>query len=112
MIIWIDAQLSPIISNWIQKEFSIDCSHVMDLALLNASDEEIFFKAREKGVIVMSKDIDFVNLLTKYQSPPKVIWLTCGNTSNDRLREILKNTFEKAIQVLQQGESLVEISNN
>lgn len=110
MMIWIDAQLSPLISKWIQKEYSIDCNHVMDIGLLNASDEKIFFKAREENVIVISKDIDFVNLLEKYKSPPKLIWLTCGNTSNDRLKEILKNTLQKAIEVLQQGESLVEIN--
>jgi predicted nuclease of predicted toxin-antitoxin system len=110
MIIWIDAQLSPVISKWIQKEFSIDCSHVMDIGLLNASDEEIFFRARKENIIVMSKDIDFVNLLEKYNQPPKVIWLTCGNTSNDRLKQILKNTLQRAFEVLQQSESLVEIN--
>ena len=47
----------------------------MDIGLLNASDEEIFFKARDSNAIVLSKDMDFVNLLDKYHSPPKVIWL-------------------------------------
>lgn len=109
MIIWIDAQLSPDVSKWIQKEFSIACIHVREIGLLKAKDEEIFFRAREQNAIVLIKDIDFVNLLEKHHPPPKVIWLTCGNTSNQNLKQILNKTFQKAIEDLQQGENLVEI---
>lgn len=49
-------------------------------------------------------------LLEEYDAPPKVIWLTCGNTSNARLKEILSETLEKALELLQSGERLVEVS--
>jgi predicted nuclease of predicted toxin-antitoxin system len=58
----------------------------------------------------MTKDSDFVRLLEVNGPPPKVIWLTCGNTSNDRLEEIPADTLEKALGLLQSGEQLVEIS--
>jgi predicted nuclease of predicted toxin-antitoxin system len=38
---------------------------------------------------VMTKDSDFVDLVERLGSPPQVIWLTYGNTSNARLRHIL-----------------------
>ena len=65
MMIWIDAQISPEISNWIKDEFSIECFHVRSLNLLRAKDSEIFFKAKAETVVVMTKDSDFVNLLEK-----------------------------------------------
>ena len=90
MMIWIDAQISPEISNWIKDEFSIECFHVRSLNLLRAKDSVIFFKAKAETVVVMTKDSDFVNLLEKYGPPPKLIWTTSGNTSNKTLKEILK----------------------
>lgn len=32
----------------------------------------------------MSKDSDFLNLLDRHGPPLKIIWVTCGNTSNRR----------------------------
>ena len=40
--------------------------------------------AQKADVVMMSKDSDFLNLLDGYGPPPKVIWVTCGNTSNQR----------------------------
>jgi len=54
----------------------------------------------------MTKDSDFVRVLEVNGSPPKVIWLASGNTSNSRLKEILTDTLEKALELLQSGEQL------
>ena len=59
----------------------------------------------------MSKDDDFRLLVEPLGSPPRVLWITCGNTSNARLQEILMKRFPTAIELLQKGEPLVEISN-
>jgi hypothetical protein len=37
--------------------------------------------------------------------------LRCGNTSNDRLRQIFQKTLLNAIAPLEAGEDLVEISD-
>jgi predicted nuclease of predicted toxin-antitoxin system len=58
----------------------------------------------------MTKDSDFVSLLDRFGSPPQVIWVTCGNTSNARLKDILMNTLPKALELLKSGEALVEIN--
>jgi len=42
-------------------------------------------------------------------SPPQIIWLRCGNTSNERLREIFQRTLHNALALLEAGEVLVEI---
>jgi predicted nuclease of predicted toxin-antitoxin system len=58
----------------------------------------------------MTKDSDFVLLLDRFGAPPKIIWLTCGNTSNASLKEILTKQLSQAIEFLERGEDLVEIN--
>ncbi|MBI3303876.1 MAG: DUF5615 family PIN-like protein [Deltaproteobacteria bacterium] len=111
MIIWIDAQLSPALARWIRETFQIEAHAVRDLGLRNAKDPAIFKAAREAEVVVMSKDEDFRLLVERLGPPPQVLWVTCGNTSNARLREILTKSLPAAIELLERGEPLVEISD-
>lgn len=57
----------------------------------------------------MTKDEDFVSLLEQKGPPPKIIWITCGNTSNAYLKDLFLELLSQAIQLLER-ESLVEIS--
>lgn len=112
MTIWIDAQLSPAIAVWISQNFQVSAIALRDLGLRDANDKEIFFKARNTAAIVMTKDSDFVQLLESYGPPPQIIFLTCGNTSNARLKQILTLTLSQAVALLHTGEALVEITGN
>ena len=111
MKIWIDAQLSPTIARWFRDEFAVEAVHVRDLGLLHAKDREIFLAARAAGAIIMSKDSDFVRLLEMLGAPPPVLWVTCGNTSNVRLQQVLLVAWPHAHALLSAGEALVEISD-
>ena len=113
MTIWLNAHLSPAIAAWITATFGITAIAVRDLGLRESEDPDIFEAAKAAGeVILMTKDRDFIELVERYGSPPQVIWLTCGNTSNDRLKEILTATLPNAIELLRSGESVVEITGN
>lgn len=110
MTIWIDAQLSPAIPAWISETFAVSAVALRDLGLRDASDREIFLAAKRESAIVMTKDSDLLRLLEELGTPPQVIWITCGNTSNARLKEILMTTLPKALELLASGEELVEIN--
>jgi predicted nuclease of predicted toxin-antitoxin system len=110
MRIWVDAQLSPSIATWISSNYDVSAVAIRDLGLRDAEDKEIFEAARQEKAVVMTKDSDFVLLLDKLGAPPQVIWVTCGNTSNARLKEVLTNTLPKALDLLNFGEKLVEIN--
>ena len=110
MIIWLDAQVSPYLANWIEKEFNIQTKAVRDLGLRDATDKDIFEKAKLANAIIITKDIDFKILQDNLGAPPKIIWLTCGNTSNGRLKEILTANLKKSLAVMDAGEIIVEIS--
>ena len=108
-MIILDAQLPPSLAPWITSTFEIACYSAKYLHLSEAEDKEIFFDARKKNAIVITKDDDFVTLLNRNGSPPKVIWLTCGNTSKARLMQIFNSNLIQAIDLLETSD-LVEIT--
>ncbi len=111
MTLWVDAQLSPRTARWIASNFPIAASPLRDLGLRDAGDEEIFAAARIANAIVLTKDSDFVQLLEQQGSPPKILWLTCGNTSEVALQEILSRHLATALGLFASGEDLVEIGS-
>jgi predicted nuclease of predicted toxin-antitoxin system len=111
MTIWIDAQLSPALAPFITLTFGIEAFSVAFLGLRDAEDEVIFQKAREANVVVMTKDADFLELQFRFGPPPQIIFVRLGNTSNQRMREVLENQFVTIQQFLVQGEALVEIND-
>lgn len=79
--------------------------------MLGATDRIIFDAAREAGAVIVTKDNDFAQMIKRMGPPPQILWITCGNTSNARLREVLQTALPAAFDLLEHGESLVEISN-
>lgn len=106
----IDAQLSPHLAAWINQEFNIQTYSASFLGLKEASDIEIFNFAKNKEAIVITKDEDFRRLLELYGSPPKIIWITCGNTSNERVRSILSKKLLPALDLLKEND-MIEIAD-
>ncbi|SEJ82966.1 Predicted nuclease, contains PIN domain, potential toxin-antitoxin system component [Dyadobacter sp. SG02] len=96
-MIILDAQLPPALAVWITENFENPCFSAQFLDLRHAADEEIFAFSKTKNAIVITKDDDFVSLLNRFGSPPKVIWLTCGNTSKNRLKEIFEANLASAL---------------
>lgn len=110
MKLWIDAQLSPALANWISATFAeVDAVAVRDLGLRDAEDSAIFMAARQQDAVVMTKDSDFVELQKRLGAPPKLIWITYGNTSNAKLKSVLQQSLLEAIKILAH-EDLVEIT--
>ena len=109
MIIWIDAQISPAMASWINRNFTVEAVPLRDIGLRDAEDVDIFYAARNAGAIVITKDSDFKTLQDRLGAPPQIIWITCGNTSNIRLIEILSEALQEAINLLADGEPIVEI---
>ena len=59
----------------------------------------------------VARPVDFPDLLARFGPPPQVIWVTCGNTSNARMRQIFEVLFPQALLLLQGGDALVEITD-
>jgi predicted nuclease of predicted toxin-antitoxin system len=111
MILWLDAQLPPALAPWIAATFGITTQAVRDLGLTTAKDPEIFQAARDAKAVVMTKDADFAELVERLGPPPQILWVTCGNTTNARLKQIFGKSMPMAISRLQAGDALIEITD-
>jgi predicted nuclease of predicted toxin-antitoxin system len=107
--VWIDAQFSPALAPWLADRFGIEAHHLKELNLVQASDPEIFSAARIADAVLVTKDRDFIDLANRHGAPPRLIWVTCGNTSNREMRRVLDQTFATACELLASGEAMVEI---
>ena len=109
-MIIIDAQLSPHLAKWLNERFGVVAFSLSFLGLRDASDLEIYEYAKEVNGIVLTKDDDFVDLINRLGSPPKMIWITCGNTSSTEMKKILEKGFLKALELLKNN-NIVEFSD-
>ena len=114
MEIWIDAQLSPSLALWMNQRFSgLATAHsIRALGLRDSKDKDIFQRAKAQGAIVMTKDADFAALVQQFGAPPQIIWITAGNTTNTRMREILEKHFLTIVEMISNNEILIEIEGD
>lgn len=111
MKFWLDAQLPPSMAVWLKEKYSVEANALRDLGLRDASDVEIFEAARCPGIVIVTKDRDFLELVQRMGTPPQILWLTCGNLTNRHLRHLFDHTFSQAIQLLDEGEPVVEVGD-
>jgi len=107
--IWLDAELPPALAVWMTERFRVRALPVRVLGLQDASDAEIYRGARVADVVVMTKDVDFVRLQERLGPPPRLVWLTCGNTSHAALRALLDRHWCTVEALLREGNPLVEV---
>lgn len=67
-----------------------DSSHVQFHGLTEADDSEIWEFAKDEEFCIVTQDADFVERSRLYGSPPKVLWLRCGNTPTSNVEAILR----------------------
>lgn len=110
MIFWVDAQLPPALAKFLETKFGVEAVALRELGLRDAEDTDIFAKARSAGAIVISKDADFVEMVERLGAPPQLLWVTCGNVTNERLQEIFSKVWPDVIALLENGEPIVEVA--
>ena len=109
---WVDHNLPKALAILIQEHFAFQAVSFSDLMMERMEDAEVYRNAAQNmNVVIITKDQDFVNLCMSKGAPPKIIWITVGNVTNARLKEIFKSTFEDAIKKLSTYD-IVEISNS
>jgi predicted nuclease of predicted toxin-antitoxin system len=64
--------------------------HVVTSGLESTDDREVWAYAAERGLTIVSKDWDFLQLSTLRGAPPKVVWLRLGNCTVNEIAEVLR----------------------
>jgi predicted nuclease of predicted toxin-antitoxin system len=107
--LWIDVQLPPSLCAWLHAGFGVESSRVQDAGLREADDADVFDALRREGEVVLTKDEDFIDLVTRLGPPPQILWLRVGNCSNDDLRAFLQIVLPQALDALRRGDPVVEL---
>jgi predicted nuclease of predicted toxin-antitoxin system len=109
MKLLLDENLSRRMVPFLQQDYP-DSSQVVLVGLQSATDLAIWEYAKEHGFVVVTRDIDFVELSLLKGQPPKLIRLRVQNQSRAAILNILLKNQQNMTQVLiSDGQACVEI---
>jgi len=98
-----DQSLSRKLVNQLADIFP-ESSHVQLHGLAEKTDTEIWEFAKKNDFCIVTQDADFSERSRPYGSPPKVVWLRCGNVPTNQVEAALR-AGEDAIRELLEGSS-------
>ena len=89
MKLLLDANISWRLTNLLAGQFG-ECLHINNTNLpIPAKDTEIWNYAAMNGYIIITQDVDFLNLFETRGYPPKIVLLRKGNISRKETGDIL-----------------------
>lgn len=68
-----------------------DSQQVRGIGMEQADDRAIWGYAKANSFVLVSQDSVFADLAALYGSPPKVIWLRCGNQPTAAVERLLRD---------------------
>ncbi len=102
----IDNQLPAALARFIQTEFKVQATHVIDVGLRDASDAEIWNYVSESDSILISKDEDFANMVLLVPTA-KLIWVRFGNCRKEFLLKLFQHMWSRILDRLDGGDRLI-----
>jgi predicted nuclease of predicted toxin-antitoxin system len=104
----IDAQLPPRLARQLAR-LGHEASHVADIGLADALDEQVWQVAIERAAILVTKDHDFIVARAAVEKGPAVIWVRLGNTHNETLIARFTGALESMLAAIERGDTVVEL---
>ena len=74
----VDNQLPAALARFLTSR-GVDCLHVADVSLADASDAGIWEYASRNDCVVISKDEDFLYMANAPSTKARLIWIRSGN---------------------------------
>jgi len=107
----LDQNISFRVVNLLANSFE-KVDHVRALGLEDASDSEIWIYALKNNYTIITFDSDFIDLATLKGTPPKIVWLRFGNSSNLKIANKLltnKSAIDSFVSDINSEISFLEI---
>lgn len=89
------------------KEIFAGITHIKELSVEKASDEDIWKYAKENGYVIVTKDSDFNDLAVLRGFPPKIIWIQKGNCSTDSILRLLTENHQLIIEFVEDRQNSI-----
>jgi predicted nuclease of predicted toxin-antitoxin system len=83
--------------------------HVLEFAMAETSDAQIFRFAESEGYVLVSKDEDFLHLLLRATTAASLVWVRIGNCRKQYLLEAFDRAWPRLVERIESGEQIVEI---
>jgi len=90
MRLLLDENISLKLVKFLQNDFP-GSSHLSFLDMQGSTDTQIWEFAKQDDYIIVSKDNDFRQRSFLLGFPPKVIWLSIGNSGINEIKSLLLN---------------------
>lgn len=94
-----DQNLSRQLTNRLVDIFP-NSSHVQFHDLAEKTDTEIWKFAKANNFCIVTQDADFAERSRLYGSPPKVVWLRCGNMPTKQVETLIRSGKEAIVMLL------------
>ena len=104
----IDAQLPPSLAS-LFTQAGQEAVHVTDVGLLTENDVKIGAYAAKAGMIIATKDEDFVTMRGLSSRAPKVVWVRIGNATSRALTMRMQPLMAEILAALAAGEEIIEV---
>jgi predicted nuclease of predicted toxin-antitoxin system len=102
------AQLRPGLARWLADQ-GHSAQHVNDVGLAGAEDSVIWDHALGVDAVIVTKDQDFAERTPRTAVGPVIVWLRMGNATNRALLEWLEPRWSSVVQLLIDGNRLIEV---
>ena len=104
----IDNQLPPKLAQWITAQ-GHEALHLQEVGLQDARDIQVLEFANNHGMVLVSKDEDFLHLALTRPGTSQVVWVRLGNCRTRSLLTIFGQAFPAMIAALSSGQTIVEL---
>jgi predicted nuclease of predicted toxin-antitoxin system len=104
----VDNQLPSALAEHLRMR-GLDCQHVSDIALAEASDMQICRYAEDQERVIISKDEDFLHLANRPEQKVRIIWVRLGNCRTSALIEAFEKFWPTVESCLTAGDRIVEL---
>lgn len=91
------------------RTWGLDVVHVLDIGLHEADDLVIWDRACAEGRIVVSKDEDFLILVSRPSDNGRLIWVRLGNCRNSVLLTRFDQEREALMNAITSGQRVIEL---
>lgn len=81
----------------------------MDLQIAGSDDTVIWAVASERSFVIVSKDSDFADRVTRDPAGPRLVWFRMGNTRKRQLVQRFMELLTAIVAELDAGERLIEV---
>jgi predicted nuclease of predicted toxin-antitoxin system len=104
----VDNQLPKALVHHLSSQ-GVECQHVLDVGLGDATDAEIWEYATQHDCVIITKDEDFFYLANRRSQGPQLVWVRFGNCRTIALLAAFDRVWSKVKIAVEAGDRIIEL---